>query len=175
MITLSCFPEKSREDEVKKQSEKGGNESSTMHLLSFDCRLGGCPCIFQRLIFVLGWPLLGGLFTSSSFDFLAFLSPLGPAGCPALSWPGLPSTLGFKPLRASFPSSKSFKAECVGKAVFRGKDQSHTEIGTRAGAGGRLWPSLVSDGSSDEALSTEQSVAHCNCGFYGGICAVTTQ
>lgn len=58
-----------------------------------------------------------GLFTSSSFDILSSSLPW-PAGCPALSWPGLPSALGFKPLRASFPSSKSFKAECVWKAFF---------------------------------------------------------
>ena len=49
----------------------------------------------------------------------------------------VPPALEFKPLRASFPSSKSFKAECVRKAVFRGGwvggggwDQSRTEIGT---------------------------------------------
>lgn len=110
-----------------------------------------------RIVFGLSWHLSG------AFHFLWLLFfPLLPALPAVLSCPGLPSTLGFKPLRASFPSSKSFKAECVWKAVFfcvggGGEDQSRTEIGTRAGTGGRLWPSLVSFG--DEAHSTEPSLA----------------
>lgn len=56
------------------------------------------------------------LFTS--FDFAFLPRPCG-LSCPVLA--RIPSALGFKPLRASFPSSKSFKAECVRKAVFGGE------------------------------------------------------
>lgn len=50
-----------------------------------------------------------------SFD-LAFLPRPGGPSCPVLA--RIPSALGFKPLRAFFPSNRGFKAECVWKAVF---------------------------------------------------------
>ncbi len=82
------------------------------------------------------------LSTSTSSDLAVLPRP---------SWPVLahiPSALRFKPLRASFPSSKSFKAECVRKAVFgEGSELGRNRWACRLRTGVDAW------GVSDLQLS----------------------
>lgn len=105
--------------------------------LQFDDRLGGCPCILQILVFGLSWHLFRAFSLPLPLTSFFFLPPC-PFGWPALSWAGLPSILGFKPLRASFPSSKSFKAECVWKAVFFGGEGSEPDRNRYESRSGRM-------------------------------------
>lgn len=128
IITLSCLPGKYLLLSItkKKTKEKAEciKEESFMALFAF---------FIDIYIFSISSIFSGILFTSASFDprFPLLFLPR-PSSLSFSILAHVPSALGFKPLRASFPSSKSFKAECVWNAVFfkRGKDQSWTEIGT---------------------------------------------